>query len=217
MIYPLVIITVMGKQARGPGWDGWLCYLEAAPSTYTKTCLIITMSTLISLIHSFIYSSIHHLLNAHYTQGTGLSKSIILEIPAKVNKCNYGTFEFTSFSFMATLTLMLFFLPGYDHIHYPFLIFPLAYGVVHTNTSRGFPGGSVVKEPCNAGGTGLISGLGRSPGGGHGNPLAWRIPWTEEPGGLQFIRSQRVSNMTEATTRTCTQIHKTDVQTDLQT
>ena len=29
-------------------------------------------------------------------------------------------------------------------------------------------------------------GLGRSPGGGHGKPLgilAWRIPWTEEPGG----------------------------------
>ena len=22
--------------------------------------------------------------------------------------------------------------------------------------------------------------------------LAWRIPWTEEPGGLQFIGSQRV-------------------------
>jgi len=32
-----------------------------------------------------------------------------------------------------------------------------------------------------------IPGLGRSPGGGDGNPLcifAWRIPWTEEPGGL---------------------------------
>ena len=30
-------------------------------------------------------------------------------------------------------------------------------------------------------------------GGGHGNPssiLAWRIPWTEEPGGLQSIGSQ---------------------------
>ena len=29
-----------------------------------------------------------------------------------------------------------------------------------------------------------------SPGGGHGNPLhslAWRIPWTEEPGGLWSI------------------------------
>ena len=36
---------------------------------------------------------------------------------------------------------------------------------------RGFPGGSVGKESaCNAGGLGLILGLGRSPGGGHGNP-----------------------------------------------
>ena len=32
----------------------------------------------------------------------------------------------------------------------------------------------------------------------HYNILAWRIPWTEEPGGLQSIGSQR-SNMTEAT------------------
>ena len=35
---------------------------------------------------------------------------------------------------------------------------------------------------------GLISGSGRSPGGGNGNRskiLAWEIPWTEEPGGLQ--------------------------------
>ena len=26
----------------------------------------------------------------------------------------------------------------------------------------------------------------------HSRALAWRIPWTEEPGGLQSIRSQRV-------------------------
>ena len=26
----------------------------------------------------------------------------------------------------------------------------------------------------------------------HSNILAWRIPWTEEPGGLQSIGSQRV-------------------------
>ena len=42
-----------------------------------------------------------------------------------------------------------------------------------------------------------IPGLGRSPGGGHGNPLqvlAWRIPWTEEPGGLQFTGWQRVGH-----------------------
>ena len=32
----------------------------------------------------------------------------------------------------------------------------------------------------------------------HSNILAWRIPWTEEPGGLQSIGSQRV-NMTEVT------------------
>ena len=35
---------------------------------------------------------------------------------------------------------------------------------------------------------GLISELGRSPGVGSGNLLqysCWRIPWTEEPGGLQ--------------------------------
>ena len=37
---------------------------------------------------------------------------------------------------------------------------------------------------------GLIPGLGRTPGGRHGNPssiLVWRISWTEEPGGLQSI------------------------------
>ena len=28
--------------------------------------------------------------------------------------------------------------------------------------------------------------------GTHSNILAWRIPWTEEPGGLQSMGSQRV-------------------------
>ena len=38
----------------------------------------------------------------------------------------------------------------------------------------GFPGSSVVKsQPANAGDTGLIPGLGRYPGGGHGNPLQY--------------------------------------------
>jgi len=59
----------------------------------------------------------------------------------------------------------------------------------------------VVKNPpANAGntrGTGLIPGSRRSPRGGHGNPLQyspWRIPWTEEPGGLQSIGLQRVGH-----------------------
>ena len=55
-----------------------------------------------------------------------------------------------------------------------------------------------VKNPsANAGDirdVGSIPGLGRSPGGGHGNPLqysAWKIPWTEEPGGLQSMGLQK--------------------------
>ena len=42
---------------------------------------------------------------------------------------------------------------------------------------------------------GSIPGSGRSPRGGHGthsNVPTWRIPWTEEPGGLQSVGSQRV-------------------------
>ena len=42
-----------------------------------------------------------------------------------------------------------------------------------------------------------IPGSGRSPGGGmatHSSILAWRIPWTEKPGGLQSMGSQRVGH-----------------------
>ena len=63
----------------------------------------------------------------------------------------------------------------------------------------GFPGGSEVKKlPANTGDTkdaGLI--LGREDPleekmATHTSILAWRIPWTEEPGGLQSVGSQRV-------------------------
>ena len=61
--------------------------------------------------------------------------------------------------------------------------------------SRGFPGGSEVKASAsNAGDPGSIPGLGRSlekEMTTHSNILAWRIPWTEEPGGLQFLGSQK--------------------------
>ena len=42
--------------------------------------------------------------------------------------------------------------------------------------------------PVNAGNAGLIPGLGRSPEqemATHSSILAWKIPWTEEPNGLQ--------------------------------
>ena len=65
--------------------------------------------------------------------------------------------------------------------------------------NKGFPGGVVVKNPpANAGDTrdtSLIPGLGRSPREGMAtcsSILAWEIPWTEESGGLQSARPQKV-------------------------
>ena len=55
---------------------------------------------------------------------------------------------------------------------------------------------------------GSIPGSERSPGEGNGNPLqysCWRIPWTEEPGGLQSVGSQRVRNTWAAKQHTHTQ------------
>ena len=64
------------------------------------------------------------------------------------------------------------------------------------NSSVGFPGGSDGKEYAhNAEDKGLIPGWGKSPGEGNGKPLqysCWRMLWTEEPGGLQAMGSQRV-------------------------
>ena len=43
---------------------------------------------------------------------------------------------------------------------------------------------------CNAGDLGSIPWLGRSCEEGNGSILAWRIPWTESPGGLQSMELQ---------------------------
>ena len=60
---------------------------------------------------------------------------------------------------------------------------------------RGFPSGSVVKNPsANAEDSGLIPGLGRSPGEGNSNPFqhsCLEIPGMEEPGGQQSMRSKK--------------------------
>ena len=50
---------------------------------------------------------------------------------------------------------------------------------------------------ANTGGLSSIPGSGRSLEKGmatHSSNLAWRIPWTEEPGGLLSIGSQRVGH-----------------------
>ena len=79
----------------------------------------------------------------------------------------------------------------------------MEYSLFHTHRHThtwGLPGGSDSRESAsNAGDPGSTPGLGKSPGEGNGNPLqyfAWEIPWTEEPGGLQSMRSQKESDMT---------------------
>ena len=60
----------------------------------------------------------------------------------------------------------------------------------------------VVKNPSANGGDKIdlcsVPGSGRSPleqgMATHFSILAWRIPWTEEPGGLQAMESQRVGH-----------------------
>ena len=75
----------------------------------------------------------------------------------------------------------------------------------------GFPGGSDSKESaCNVGDLGSIPGLQRSSREGmaiHSSILAWRIPGTEEPSGLQFMGLQRVRH--DLATKTTTGTKKT--------
>ena len=55
----------------------------------------------------------------------------------------------------------------------------------------------VKNPPVNVGHTDLLPGLGRSPGERLATPssiLAWKIPWTEEAGGLQSMGLQKESN-----------------------
>ena len=62
----------------------------------------------------------------------------------------------------------------------------------------GFPGGSAKKESaCNArdaGDTGLIPGLGRSPGGGHHNPLLYSYLENSKDRGAWWATGHGVSN-----------------------
>ena len=55
----------------------------------------------------------------------------------------------------------------------------------------------IINSCVTLGDANLFSGSRRSPGGGHGNHssiLVWRVPQTEEPGGLQSMVSQRIGH-----------------------
>jgi len=57
-----------------------------------------------------------------------------------------------------------------------------------------FPGGSDGKEStCNVGGLGSISRLGKSPGGGHGNPLQYSCLENPMDRGAWLITVHRVT------------------------
>ena len=81
---------------------------------------------------------------------------------------------------------------------------------VSLGVSRGFPGSSDGKNAAyKAGDLGSIPGSGRSPGGRNGyhfSTLAWRIPWTEEPGGLESMGSQRIGHGWQTNTNTGDQL-----------
>ena len=76
---------------------------------------------------------------------------------------------------------------------------PLEKDRLPTPVFMGFPVGSVSKESAyNAGDLDSIPGLGRSPGGGHGNPLQYAClenpHGQKDPGGLRSMRSQRIGH-----------------------
>ena len=70
--------------------------------------------------------------------------------------------------------------------------------IISFNTKLGFPGGLAVKNPLgNARDTrDAVPSLGQEDPlekkvATHSSILAWRIPWLQEPGGLQSMGSQR--------------------------
>ena len=91
-------------------------------------------------------------------------------------------------------------------------ISPLGYYIQFPSTLQllsyftyGLGGSDSRESTCNAGDLHSVPGLGRSPGEWNGYPLqyssilAWKMPWTEEPGrpqsiGLQTVRHDWVTN-----------------------
>ena len=65
---------------------------------------------------------------------------------------------------------------------------------MHAMIRLGFSGGSVVKEStCDVGHLGSIPELGRSPGGGHGNPLQYSCMEIPKDRGASWAAVHRVA------------------------
>ena len=84
------------------------------------------------------------------------------------------------------------------HLFHPnAYLYPLSYPFYNepVHVSKGFPGGSVVKNLPAKQETQVQSLGGEDPleedMATHSRILAWEIPWTEEPGGLQSMGFQK--------------------------
>ena len=70
---------------------------------------------------------------------------------------------------------------------------------MHFRLLEGFPGSSDCTESsCNVGDLGLLPGSGRLLEKGmatHSRILAWRIPWTQEPGGIPSMGLQNQTGL----------------------
>ena len=117
----------------------------------------------------------------HSQQSTGWPSSDVLRFPAPQKQ--------TLSHYLATLLSSL---SPWNSLIYSLFLMGLT---TCSGYFLGFSGGSVVKNPpANAGDVGWIPGSGRSPKKEIATPssiLAWEIPQTEEPGGLQCIGSQK--------------------------
>ena len=80
--------------------------------------------------------------------------------------------------------------PSGRAVNSPFKVYP--------RFTWGFPGGTVVKNlPADAGNSrdaGSIPGSLEKEMANYSSTLAWQVLWTEEPGGLQSMGSQRVGH-----------------------
>ena len=112
-----------------------------------------------------------------------------------------------SFIHLLISSFLLSFLPFSFHIRFVETLLTYGWTILHNYynvilsyyiismtlyyNNQGFPGGAEVKaSACNAGDLGSIPGLGRSLEkeiATHSSILAWKIPWTEEPGSLQSM------------------------------
>ena len=100
-----------------------------------------------------------------------------------------------SWTLLLTMSAILFLLKGL----LPTVIDIIVIWIKFAYSLQAFSGDWDGKESaCNTGHPGSIPGLGRSSGERNGNSLqyilAWRIPWAEEPGGLQSMGSQSIGH-----------------------